>query len=89
MSFFIQYLLHKGLSHATMKVYGAAASFCHECFGDRLVFRHALVKFYLQETMRCDACLYPPMETMSGARGSGQECLQASGTLLFEGVVTK
>lgn len=72
-----------------MKVYAATASFCREGFADRPVFSHALVKFYLQETMCDDACLYPPMGTASLARGSGQECLQASVMLLFEGVVTK
>ena len=49
---FLQYLVDKGLSHVTVKLYAAAVSSCHEGFGNRPVFTHPLVKHFLQGVRR-------------------------------------
>ena len=49
---YIQLLVDKGLAHATVKVYAAAISSCHEGFGGRPVFSQPLMKRFLQGIRR-------------------------------------
>jgi len=49
---FLQLLVDRGLSHATIKVYAAAISSCHEGLGGSPVFAHPLVKRFLQGVRR-------------------------------------
>lgn len=49
---FLQLLVDRGLSHATVKVYAAAISSCHEGLGGGPVFAHPLVKRFLQGVRR-------------------------------------
>ena len=44
---FLQYLVENGLSHATVKMYAAGVSSCHEGFGDRPVFAHLPHEIFL------------------------------------------
>lgn len=59
---FLQLLVDRGLSHATIKVYAAAISSCHEGLGRGLVFAHPLVKQFLQGVRRLQpvACTSVP-----------------------------
>ena len=49
---FLQLLMDRGLAHATIKVYAAAISSCHEGWGGTHVFAHPLVKRFLQGVRR-------------------------------------